>query len=373
MEMIAVADGQVRSASIFIVVVQVTKSSLLIVAGVVWGTIEALIVAAVLQGALQCAILFTYLRGRFGRFWREFDWPLFRAQLRNALPYGLGALVLGFQADLNKYFVSYYFDPAGFAIYSVGLFQLPVLILLVDSITSVLIPEVSRLEMENRYDRIIEVWSAVVRRLAFFFIPACALLFTLRAEFITALFTSDYAGAAPIFAVNLISTLLCITVTGPILRAFDGFRYFRLKLYLLLIPVTGVVLYAGIQTAGMAGAIVGDVLIQLLAIGITIAALGRALGATVKDLRRLLPLFRIAAAASVAMLAAFFARLPLTETRAIVVFLVCSAVFCAVYIAAALLFGAVTEIEKGELRGLFSRFVRLSSSFLRLSPVGESK
>src|SRR5438105_2949797 len=170
-------------------------------AAVLVGSVHAIVVAAVVQGALHCLIMFVYLHKRFGRFWGAFDWPLFKAQLANALPFGIGGLAYGMQADLHNYFVSHYFDPDQFAIYAVGCFQLPLLGMLFDSVTSVLLPEVARREAKADYQGIIAVWAAAVRKLALFFLPAYALLFVVRHEFITTLFTQTYAAASPIFAI----------------------------------------------------------------------------------------------------------------------------------------------------------------------------
>ncbi|HKP10873.1 MAG TPA: oligosaccharide flippase family protein, partial [Blastocatellia bacterium] len=102
LEVVTLADGDVRAASTFTVVIQFSKSALLIAAGLVFGTVQAVVVAAVVQGAVLCAILFTYLYKRFGRFWLALDAQLFRAQFANALPFGVGALAYGLQADMHN-------------------------------------------------------------------------------------------------------------------------------------------------------------------------------------------------------------------------------------------------------------------------------
>lgn len=366
LEIVTVADGHIRAATFFIVLVQLSKSLLLVGAGLAFGNIRALLVAAVIQGGLQCTILFIYLYRRFGVYWKSFDGKLFKAQLANALPFGFGGLVVSLQLDLNKYFVSHYFDPADFAIYSVGCFQIPLMMVLVDSVSSVLIPEVARLELEGNYKKIIVLWTAVMRKLALFFVPTVVVLLVLRHEFITALFTKDYAGAAPIFAINLIAFLLTITVTGPVLRAFEEFKFFRLKLYLCLIPVTCGALYVSIHAAGLTGAIAADVSIQLLAIATTMIVIGRKLRMTISDLKLLAPVLRTVAAAAIAGLAAFAVRLPLADARPLLSLAICSAVFGAVYLAMALVTGAVTGEEKDELRRLAEKFNRFRSQRMPL-------
>lgn len=371
LEIVTIADGHIRAATVFIVLVQLSKSLLLIGAGLAFGSIRALLIAAVIQGALQCVILFTYLHRRFGVFWKSFDARLLKAQLANALPFGFGGLVVSLQMDLNKYFVSHYFDPADFAIYSVGCFQIPLMMVLVDSVSSVLIPEVARLEMEGNYKKIIALWMAVIRKLALFFVPTVVALLILCNEFITALFTKDYAAAAPIFAVNLVAFLLTITVTGPVLRAFEDFKFFRLKLYICLVPVTCGALYVGIHAAGLVGAIAADVSIQLLAITTTMVIIGRRLRMKLSDLKLLSPVMRTLAAAAVAGVAALAARLALAEARPFVALAVCSAIFGVVYLAMAILTGAVTDEEKSELRRLTAKLTSFRQRSLPLPEATE--
>ncbi len=373
LEVVAVADGRIRMASVLIVVVQLVKSLLLIGAGLIFGTIHAIVVAAVIQGAAQCVILFAYLYTRFGRFWASFDKPLLKAQLANALPFGFGALVFATQSDLNKYFVAHYFDPTGFAIYSVGCFQIPLLMVLVDSVSSVLIPEVARLELTGDYKSIIIVWTGVMRRLSLFFAPTCVFLYVCRYEFITTLFTTKYIDAVPVFTVNLIGVMLLVTVTGPVLRAFDEFKYFRLKLYLILIPVTSAALYFGIKAAGLFGAITADVSVQLLAIAITMTVIARKLRITLADLRYVAPILKTAISATAAGFLAFTIRLVMTEAHPIVTLAVCASAFGLVYLALAFITGTVTDGEKDELRRALLKSYRLGASWRKLLSATEAR
>jgi O-antigen/teichoic acid export membrane protein len=369
LEVVAVADNDIRSASVFIVIIQLTKSTLLMVAAVVFGTVHAVVMAAVFQGAFQCLIMFGYLHKRFGRFWGAFDWGLFKAQIANALPFGVGGLAYATQGDLHNYFVSHYFDPDQFAIYAVGCFQLPLLGMLLDSVISVLLPEVARREAKADYDGIIALWAAAIRKLALFFVPVYTLLFVVRYEFITTLFTSNYVSAAPIFAINLLNILLYISVPTSILRSFDDLKYFRLKLSLAMIPVLAAALYVGIAAAGLEGAITAFVSVQTLDLAVLMYALGRRLKMSVRDVKRLAPLLRTLLAASGAAGGAVATKLVIASAGSLVVLLVCSSVFVTVFILAASITGAVTEAEKAELRGTLIKYYRLGSRRLGLSTV----
>ncbi|HEU0180190.1 MAG TPA: oligosaccharide flippase family protein [Blastocatellia bacterium] len=357
LEVIPLALGDVRTSSVFIVAAQLTKSALTVSAALVFHSVGAMVWASAVQGLLQILFMIAYIRRRFGSLRGAFDRALFKAQIGNALPYGLGSFAQTAQGDLHNFVVSRYFPPAGFAVYSVGLFQLPLLGLLTTSFGSALIPEVSRLAATGDRRAIIPVWLNAVRKLALVVVPTCALMFVLRYEIITLLFTDAYREAAPIFGIYLFSALLPMTLTGSPIRAHEEFKFFRFKLHLALLPVTFGALYAGIHAAGLTGAVIALVGVQTLEAGIAVTAVGRRLDFVAGDLRHLTPALKTALAAGAASLAALAMKLPLAHAHTLVKMVLCGATFGAVYIFAAYALGAVTDAEKAEFRAALSRFL----------------
>jgi O-antigen/teichoic acid export membrane protein len=371
LDAVPIAAGDVHIASALIVLSQFTKGVVMIIAGLVFRSLDAILVAAAIQGLMQIAFMAVYIRRRFGRFLAALDWRLFKSQIGNALPFGAGGIAAIVQNDMHSYFVSHYFDPATFAIYAVGSFPLPLLGMLAASFANALNPELAKYKERNDYRAIIDLWMDVARKLAFFFAPAFALLLVLRREFITLLFTENYAATAPIFAVNLFSILLGIAVHLHILRLFDRLKFFRLKLYLALIPVTLGALYVGLRAGGMIGVAVAVVSIQTLDVGVTLAMIKRELGMSRRDLRRLAPLLRIAAAAAAAATGALATRFMLRNAHTSVTFLVCAVVFALVYLITAAAAGAVSEEEKASLSNLWEVLSRRGARF-RISSATES-
>lgn len=358
LEIAPIADGDARAAAVLIVVSQFTRTVLILGAALLFGSVRAVLVAAVAQGAFQCLILCAYLYKRFGRFWQSFDAPLFRAQLGNALPFGLGGLVYVVQSDMHNYFVSHYFDAATFAIYAVGCIQLPLLPLLLDSVSSVLIPEIGRLQAEADHRSIFVLWVSAIRKTALFLVPVCALLLVMRHEFITTLFTERYSEAVPIFAINIIPVLLSVFLSSAVLRAFDGCKYFSMKLHILLIPVMWVSLYVGIRANGLIGAITAVALIQTLDIAITTLKSASVLGLRPKDIRYLAPVARTLSSAAIGAVAAFIMKQSLSGFRPLTMLIICSTVFGIAYLGAAFMSGAITETEKTDLRSVMIKVFR---------------
>ena len=357
--------GDVRTASVFIVLSQISKSLVLIGAAVIFGSLKALLWGSIIQGAIQCAFMLCYIHFRIGslaiRPDRLFDWPLLKKQLSNSMPYAGGSMTLSIQADLHNYFVSYYFTAAAFAVYANGCFQMPLLSLLQTSFRDALTPEVARLEAAGNYRAIVHSWLNAMRKLSFVVLPACALMFILRYELITTLFTKAYAGSVPIFTVYLVFMLTQMVLTASIMRTIPDFRYFRLKLNLIQTPLTFVALYIGIKLAGMVGAVTATVCIHLLDVTVCVTAICIRLRVKREDLKQLAPVARTVPAVIVAMIAAYTVKTLVNFAHSIVIIGACATVFALMYLIATVVFGALTTEDKSEL---YKRAQRLSQRFI---------
>ncbi|QQS47196.1 MAG: lipopolysaccharide biosynthesis protein [Acidobacteriota bacterium] len=378
LESVPVAAGDVRSASVLIVAAQLIRSLLMIIAALAFGTLTAILLAAIIQGAVQIVLMMIYIRKRFGRIWARFDWPLFKAQITNALPFGIGGVAAVLQEDMHNYFVSSKYDAAGFAVYAVGCFQLPLLEVLNNSFSNALNPEIAENHKTGNYKGILDAWVHVVRSMAFILVPTFALLFVMRQEFITGLFSMTYAASVSIFAVNLLVILLKLSMHYPILRAFDEFRFYRFKLYVVLLPITFVALQLGWRAAGLVGIAAAVIMVRALDVAVIVRLLVRRMGLDKSDLRKLSPLLPIAGAAAIAagitvltrfmLLKSLFLQqlaaeiaplvkraLTTSEWFSLLMLACCSMVFALAYILSAWLLGAVSESERAALRRLMSR------------------
>jgi O-antigen/teichoic acid export membrane protein len=348
LEIIAIARQELRLATVFVILSQLTKAAFMLGAVVLFGSVRALLYAALCQGLLQTAILLFYLRSRFGDFWRRFDWPLWRVQLAYALPFGLASMLLRSQTELDNYFVSYQFGPAAYAVYAVGCFELPLLALLSESVSSVTIPRVSGLQKEGATREIVELIARMTRKLALILLPLYFFLLVTGREFITFLFTEQYAESWPIFAFNLtLIPLALVTVAyDPVMRAHAEHRYFLLKVRgVLLVLMVGGLLYAT-PRYGLVGAIAVNILVNVIDRAVVALKVKRILNIGREHLPLFAGVWRVAAAALLAGAATFATRAALGGARPFVVLAAGGAVFAAVYLAAALALRALTPEER---------------------------
>src|SRR5262249_30598330 len=65
-EVFPLALGDVRAASMFIVLAQISKSLILICAAVMFGSLRAILWGSIIQGMIQCAFMLGYVHFRIG-------------------------------------------------------------------------------------------------------------------------------------------------------------------------------------------------------------------------------------------------------------------------------------------------------------------
>jgi O-antigen/teichoic acid export membrane protein len=355
LEIVPVALQDVRASTAFIVTSQFSKTTLLLLAAVTVGTIDALIAAAMLQGLVQIAMMLGYMHARFPGFWSAFDGGLLRAQATYALPVGGSGLLLKLQDDIHHAFVSNAFGPALYAVYAIGVFKLPLFGILRESVGSVVLPRINELECQNERRQILMLVAASARKLALVYYPLYAYLMLMGPEVLAVLFTESYVSAWPVFAIALTVVPFSVVVLDPVTRA-PGERYFFLRLRLVIFTALGATLWLFAERLGLTGVITTVVAASLLGWAIAVHRMGRLLEAGRRDLGLFAPVARIAAAAAAAALATALVRPLVAGWPAWAALVACLPVFAAVY-AAGIAFGRV--LQPAEMSALAQEVTRV--------------
>lgn len=265
LETVAIANQEARAATVFIIGSQFSKALLMGGAVLTFATVESFIYAAMVQGVIQTSVLIAYLNSRFPGFWRGFDAAFFREQMVYAIPFGLTGILWMAQSDIHNYFVMHKFSSAEFAIYAYGCFEVPLIAMLSESITSVLMPRMNELQLAGDRDEMIRLTARAMQKLAFFYFPIYVFLLITSQTFIITLFTQQYAASASVFVINLTLLPFSILITDPIVRAYKELgRIFLLTRILILVSLIAV-LYYGLGHFGLTGMItaaVGAILLE---------------------------------------------------------------------------------------------------------------
>ncbi|MEP7198297.1 MAG: oligosaccharide flippase family protein [Chloroflexota bacterium] len=348
LEYLAIANQEVRLATVLIVALQLTRTILLLSAALAFGSVRALLWAAVVQGLLQAVVLGVYLQVRFKPFAAGFELDLMRRQLSYALPLGLAGLLYALQLDVHNYFVSHFFGAAAFAIYSTGCFDLPLIHILNDSIGAVMIPRVNLLQKEDRPREIIVLTANMMRKLAFVYFAFYAGLLVVGREFILFLFTAKYLASWPVFAVNLTMILIYFmtSIYDPVMRAYAEHRFFLLRLRAVLLAVLLGALWFGTARLGLVGVITLVVFINFIERVVALAKTARIVDLRAQDIGLFKDVGKLAGAAAAAGAAIWGVRALLAGMPPFIILVVCGCVFVCIYAAAIWLLKVVTPDER---------------------------
>jgi O-antigen/teichoic acid export membrane protein len=255
LETVAIANQETKLATFFIIFAQFSKTFLMVSAVVFFATVDAFLYAAIIQGAMQTAILLYYLNSRFPYFWRGFSFSFFREQMFYAVPFGLAGILWVLQTDIHNYFVGYRFSEAEFAIYSYGCFQIPLIGMLLESVSAVLIPRMTELQSRGNREEMVRLMVRSMQKLAFFYFPTYVFLLITAQTFIITLFTKNYLAAVPIFMINLTILPFQVLLTDPIVRAFRELGKFLLSLRIFLVSGLILTLFWGVRHFDLRGMI----------------------------------------------------------------------------------------------------------------------
>jgi len=273
---------------------------------------------------VQCVFFFRSGRPRI-------DWTLWKEQLAYALPFGAAVLLDIPQRTFHQWAVGFCVEPAAFAIYAQGCFQLPIVNLLYAPISDIL---QVKLAEPGGHERRLHLFHDANLRLAAVFFPFTAGLVAAASLFVPALFTHTYDASVPIFRVAILGTPFAALPLDGVLRALGRTRLlFRIFFWRLLLTVAAVLL--GLKLFGMIGAITGHALAESC---VRVAMLDRTRRELGASWREALPWGQLAVIASASLVACVpvlaIARMTSAGPRPFLALCAAGAAYGAVYLAA---------------------------------------
>jgi O-antigen/teichoic acid export membrane protein len=213
-----------RLATATYVISDVLRAAFLILPALITRNLNLMLMSAVVFCALRVVAMLFYFRAEFGNQLR-FDTSLLREQLGYTIPYSCAIFIQIIQQNYHQYAVSWHFDAATFAIYSVGCLQIPLVDFMFTPTCNVMMVQMGEHLREGQPHRVLMVWKDTVRRLALVFLPLVGLLVVNAYPLITLLYTSAYAASVPIFMLWSLSILFSVFPTDGVLRTYAENRW----------------------------------------------------------------------------------------------------------------------------------------------------
>jgi len=148
-----------------------------------------------------------------------FSSSLLREQFIYILPIGLNSMIDILSCGLDRILVSFLFTVKDLAVYQYGAQEIPFISILIGSISAVIIPEISRLRHEGRWDEFSTLFRNASVKTALILFPLFGFLMIFAQKIYIILYTESYLAAVPVFRIYLLMLPLRIVSYQSILFA----------------------------------------------------------------------------------------------------------------------------------------------------------
>lgn len=198
--------------------------------------------------------------------------PIAQEVLRYAAPVSISALLSVITNYADQLVLSRMLDSSEFAIYSVGCFIIPPLMIFEQSVNRVLIPQMAAAFSHDQPQIAQKKWNHAVNELGWILIPAVVGLITFAKPIIVLLFTKKFLGAVPYFQISALNYLVFLIPIDAVARA----RAQGLWILKNLIIFAGLSLALGfvlVKICGAMGALIGVIAVHAFMRGIVLRRL----------------------------------------------------------------------------------------------------
>jgi O-antigen/teichoic acid export membrane protein len=274
---IVIIDRRSVLAACTIGITDLLRAGAVVGAAAWWGSVDAIMWAAIGTSLVRAAWLLIYIRVRQVPRSATINSADLGAQFRYALPFAVTVLLDVGMVSFHQYYVSARVSPEAFAIYAVGILNIPLFDMLVTSVGDVMLVRASQAYKAANYEELQRIWRVAVGRLAIVILPLWALLELLAPDLILILFGPAYMDAVSIFRVFLSVNLLTIIVFHAILRATGDTPYLvKMSAVSLLTSVLGVILFArySVFIGAVAGYSLGLFVNRMLGLAMVVRRIG---------------------------------------------------------------------------------------------------
>lgn len=292
-EALLISSQRIGRAALLGFASEATKTASMLVPLLLTGRLSDLMWGMNLFAFCRFCFVFVYVFRSDSLSWRDIQWPAFRKQMAYSIPFGLAVILQVSQDQFHQYVVAYSYSAAVFAVYSVGMFQLPIVELIYTPMSQLLIVRMAALRQRSTREEIISLWFDITKKLAMVFFPVFVFLQLMAPELITLLFTPTYLASVPLFRVALLSLLTAIILTEGVLRAYAE-THFILKTTFMKLALTLILIFPFLSWFGLSGGVITLIAVLATAKTLMLWKVSRLIPLSVADLLPWRDLFSIA-------------------------------------------------------------------------------
>ena len=224
LEIVLISRGRYFCASACYALSDLARAAAFILPVILFRQLEWLLKGAVAVAFVRVLLTLFYFRREFRGGFKP-DRVLFKGQMAYALPFAAAIFVDIMQASLPQYAVSHLFNPATFAIFSVGCLQIPLVDFAASPTSDVMMVKMQERLAEGRMPAVVTIWHDTTWKLALLFFPIVVFCVVAARQIIVLLFTVKYEASVPIFMAWSTMILLSTLQVDGMMRVFAQTRF----------------------------------------------------------------------------------------------------------------------------------------------------
>ena len=187
--------------------------------GVLWGLLSFYVIQYFITGILS-------LRSVDGDLTELTHSECLREQLKYMLPIGLISLLAVFSQSIDRIIVTLFMSIEDFALYDRGAMRIPIISTLSITVGAVIMTKLVQCYKDKKIDELMIIWHTSIEKVALVVFPCFVVLTILAKQFITLLYTDQFADSVLIFRIYLTILIFTITIYGNIYNAANRNRLF---------------------------------------------------------------------------------------------------------------------------------------------------
>jgi len=291
------ARDRAGQLAIFNVLSRIVMLGAVVLPVCVWRTPSVAILGTVVGTALSTGVaLLLMFRACSDGDWKPAGAGI-RSQVRFGVPLGLAGLAGATMLGLDKVMVAALCPPEEFAVYINGAMEVPLVGIVIGSVTSVLVVDYVKLLGEGRISEMLALIRRASTKCALILIPAMVFLLCVAPEFMRFLFGEAYGDSASPFRIYLLLLPRSIVARGILLAAGRSRHLFFQQVLALAVNV--VFTYYAIGAFGATGAAVATVCtVYLVALPYQLIVIRSIMGRPVRELFSWGDLLKVAVASA---------------------------------------------------------------------------
>jgi len=263
---------------------------LIVLAVLLWGGLVPVTLATAVGSVAATVVGVAMALGLYGSGSAAPSLAGIKRQLTYGAPLVLAMVFAGLMGYLDQLVVSLKCSSEAFATYVNGAVQVPLLPVIVTSVTAVLLPELTILYKNADRGRMLAIWQNALVKSSCLIIPVTIFAVVLAHDVVVFLFSDRYAASVPIFRIFCLVLPFKMVSYEAMFHASNKNGYFAF-VSIVTVVVFVLLLVVAVDHFGILGAVVATVLVETcVRFALYLVFIGRTVGAparTIVPIRRL--------------------------------------------------------------------------------------